>query len=63
MRLDAGGSAELQRFVSLDVIKAVNDATTDLEILRPLANPAPSLQRPRAYAPPAGKLDLIQMPD
>jgi len=50
-------------FEGLDIFEAIDHAPADLEISRPLAEPAPPLQRARADPPALSKFNLGEMPD
>ena len=54
---------DLRDLVGLNVVKAVDDASADLQILWSLAQPPPALQRTGAEAPTPRELNLIEMPD
>ena len=54
---------KLRSFIRFDVIKAVDDASTDLQILGPLPEPPPSLQGARAHIPSASQINLVEVAD
>ena len=49
------------RLVGLDVLQPVDDPATDLQISRPLLEPAPALESPMADPPATAELDLVQV--
>src|SRR5947209_2264726 len=54
------GLSNLERF---DILQTVNNTTADLEVLGSLVKPTPPLQGARTDAPPARKLNLIEVSD
>jgi len=57
------GLLDLRRLERLDVFKTVDDAAADLEIPRPLLEPAPPFKSPRADVPAPRQVDLVEMSD
>ena len=63
-RGDFGGAgAGLLDLVGLDLFGAVQDAAADLDVARPVAEPAPALKGAWADAPATGQIGLIQVSD
>jgi hypothetical protein len=58
-----GRPTNLSGFERFDVLYAINDATADTKIRRPLLEPAPPFERARADLPAARQVDLVEMPD
>lgn len=51
----------LRRLERFDIFDAVYDPPANLEIIRPLLQPAPSLQCARAKAPSPRQLNLVKV--
>ena len=52
---------QLLGFEGLDIFKSIYNPTADLEKVRPLVEPPPTLERARTEAPAACQLHLIEM--
>src|SRR5690348_2438840 len=47
----------------LDVVDGVENSSADLDVRRPLLEPAPPLESARAHAPALGQFRLVEMAD
>jgi|GEM_PF-6876042 len=55
------GCVDVMTFEKLNIFEPIDHAATQLEEVRPLAEPAPPLQCARREAPTPGKVDLVEV--
>ena len=55
------GCVDVMTFEKLDIFEPIDHTAAQLEEVRPLAEPAPPLQRARREAPTSGEVDLVEM--